>query len=96
MDCSLPGSRPWDSPGKDTAVGCHAFLQGNLPDPGIEPASLTSHPLTGRFFTTSPPPGKPFHLYKVSLKDNWDVPGGLVVKTTLPMQGALIPLLVGD
>ena len=30
---------PWDSPGKNTAVGCHALLQGNLPNPGIEPCS---------------------------------------------------------
>ena len=29
--------RPWDSPGKNTGVGCHFLLQGNLPDPGIEP-----------------------------------------------------------
>ena len=26
---------------------------GDLPDPGIEPTSLTSPPLAGRFFTTS-------------------------------------------
>ena len=30
---------PWDSPGKNTGVGCHSFLQGNLPDPGTEPGS---------------------------------------------------------
>ena len=30
---------PWDSPGKNTAVGCHFLLQGNLPNPGIEPKS---------------------------------------------------------
>ena len=28
--------RPWDSPGKNTGVGCHFLLQGNLPDPRIE------------------------------------------------------------
>ena len=28
-----------DSPGKNTEVGCHALLQGDLPDPGIEPMS---------------------------------------------------------
>ena len=28
MDCSPPGSCPWDSPGKSTGVGCHALLQG--------------------------------------------------------------------
>ena len=30
-------------------VGCHALLQGNLPDPGIEPRSLMSPALTGGF-----------------------------------------------
>ena len=28
MGHSPPGSRPWDSPGKKTGVGCHALLQG--------------------------------------------------------------------
>ena len=28
MDCSPPGSRPWNSLGKNTGVGCHFFLQG--------------------------------------------------------------------
>ena len=32
-------------------VGCHA--PGDLPDPGIKPASLMSPALAGRFFTTS-------------------------------------------
>ena len=28
MDCNPPGSScPWDSPGKNTGMGCHAFLQ---------------------------------------------------------------------
>ena len=30
-----------DSPGKNTGVGCHALLQGNLPNPGIKPRSPT-------------------------------------------------------
>ena len=33
---------PWYSPGKNTGVSCHAPLPGNLPDPGIEPASPMS------------------------------------------------------
>ena len=38
--CSQPGSSVHgDSPGKNTGVGCHALLQGNLPNPGIEPRS---------------------------------------------------------
>ena len=35
---------------------------GDLPDPGIEPASLESPALAGVFFTTAPP-GKP--IYRV-------------------------------
>ena len=30
---------PWDFPGKNSGLGCHFLLQGNLPDPGIEPKS---------------------------------------------------------
>ena len=40
MNCSLPGSSVHEeSPGKNTGVGCHALLQGNPPNPGIEPRS---------------------------------------------------------
>ena len=45
-----PGSScPWDSPGKNTGAGCHALLQGDLCNPGIKPASLTSPALAGEF-----------------------------------------------
>ena len=44
---------PWDSPGKKTGVGFQCPPPGDLPDPGIEPASLTSPALAGRFFTTN-------------------------------------------
>ena len=44
----------YDFLGKNTGVGCHAFLQGiDLPGPGIEPESFMSSALEGRFFTTS-------------------------------------------
>ena len=33
---------PWDSPGKNTGVGCHALLREILPYPGIELMSLIS------------------------------------------------------
>ena len=61
MDCSPPGS------------SVHGILQakilewvamtppGDLPNPGIEPTSLTSPALAGRFFTTS---------------TTWEAPGG--------------------
>ena len=45
----------WDFPGKDTGVGYHFLLQGDLTNPGIEHLSLE---LAGRFFT-SEPLGKP-------------------------------------
>ena len=41
MDCSLLGSSVHgDSPGKNTGVGCHALLQGDLLNPGVKPRSL--------------------------------------------------------
>ena len=47
---------PWGFPGKNTEVGCHSLLQGNLPKPGIKPwspalqgASLISE-LPGKLF----------------------------------------------
>ena len=42
---------PWDFPGKNTGLGCRFLLQGNLPNPGIKPASLVSPALAGGFFT---------------------------------------------
>ena len=31
MDCGPPGSCPWDTPGKNTGVGCLALFQGIFP-----------------------------------------------------------------
>jgi len=45
----------WDFPGKNTGVGYHFLPQGNLPDPGMEPAFPESPAFVGRFFTTVPP-----------------------------------------
>ena len=58
MDCSPPGSSVrGDSPGKNTGVGSHAFLQSSLPSfrgssLGIGPAPPKST-LAAGFFTTS-------------------------------------------
>ena len=38
---------PRDSPGKNTGVGCHFLLQGNIPDPGIESTSPVSPAMAG-------------------------------------------------
>ena len=59
MDCSPPGFLcPWDSPGKNTGVGCHALLQGDLPDRGIEPASPVT-PALQAVSLLAETPGKP-------------------------------------
>ena len=39
---------PWDSPGKNTGVGCHALIQVIF----LTQGSNLSPVLTGRFFTT--------------------------------------------
>ena len=40
VDCSLCLLCPWNSPGKNAGVGCHAQSSPrDLPDPGIEPTS---------------------------------------------------------
>ena len=41
MDCGPPGSSVHgDSPGKNTGVGCHAFLQGIFPTQGLNSGLL--------------------------------------------------------
>ena len=50
---------PWNFPGKNTGVGWHFLLQGNPPNPGIEPAPLVSPALVGVLLTTEPL-GKPW------------------------------------
>ena len=56
MYCSLPRLLwAWDSSGKNTRVGCHSLLKGDLPGPRMEPKSPA---LASRFFTIEPP-GKP-------------------------------------
>ena len=45
---------PWNSPGKNTEVGCHFLLQGILLTQGLNSRLF----LAGRFLTTVPP-GKP-------------------------------------
>ena len=47
MDCSLPGSCPWNFPGKNSEVGCHLLFQGVFPTtvlhdlPQLTPSELS-------------------------------------------------------
>ena len=44
---------PWDSPGKNTSVGCQGLLQGIFPTQGLNTHLLHLPALAGGFFTTS-------------------------------------------
>ena len=59
MDCSLPGSSvQWDSPAKNTGVGCHFLLQGIFPTQGSNvPLLCLPHWQAGSLPLA--PPGKP-------------------------------------
>ena len=64
MDYGPPSlSVQGDSPGKNTGVGCHALLQGDLPNPGIKPRS----PALQADSFPSEPPGKPMNTRVGSL-----------------------------
>ena len=57
---------PWNSPGKNTGVGCYALWQGIFPTPWSNP-SLKSPALAGGFFTTSTTWEDPSIMYIVSI-----------------------------
>ena len=62
---------PWGPPGTNTGETCHALLQGTAPNPEIEPVSLLSPALAGRFFTSSAtwkPSLQPITPYRSSLR----------------------------
>ena len=64
MNCSLPDSSVHGIfPGKNTKVVSISY-SGDLPNPGMEPASLASPALAGGFFTTVPP-GKPLRIHNI-------------------------------
>ena len=45
---------PWDSPGKNTGVGCHCLLQGIFPTQGSNPRLLHLLPLQADSLPTAP------------------------------------------
>ena len=49
---------PWDSPGMNTGVGCHALLQGFFPAQGWNLMALMPSALAGGYLLLVPP-GKP-------------------------------------
>ena len=59
MDYSPPSSSVHDFPGKNTGVGCPFPSPGDLPGPGIKPASPVSPALQTDSLSTEPLGGSP-------------------------------------
>ena len=59
---------PWDSPGKNTGVGCHSLLQGIFPTQESNPGLLYCRQ-TQADALTSEPPGSPYPSYRHHLMD---------------------------
>ena len=53
MDCSLLGSSVPGIPRQESCSGLPFPTPEDFPDPGIEPVSLVSPALAGRFFTSA-------------------------------------------
>ena len=62
MDYNPPGSSSMEIPRQEHWNGLPFPTPGDLPSPGIEPASLASPAFAGSFFTTVPP-GKPIKTH---------------------------------
>ena len=74
---------PWNSPGKNTGVGCHALPPGDLPHPEIKPGSPALQ--VGSLPQESP--GKPPTRYTYDLRA-WISAGALESKLLYTMDGA--------
>ena len=74
--CGLYPARllcPWDFPGKNTGMGCHALLQRIFPTQGSDPH--LSPALVGGFFITSSSWEVPFSLFILSRPSkDWVMP----------------------
>ena len=78
IDGGLPGSHPWDSPGKHTGVGCHFLLQCMKVKGESEVAQSLSNS------------SRPHGLQPTTLFRPWDFPGrstGVGCHCLLQIQG---------
>ena len=69
IDGSPPGSRPWDSPGKNTGVGCHFLLQCmkvKSENEVVQPCLTPSDPMD------CSPPGSSVHGILQARALEWD------------------------
>ena len=73
VDCSPAAPLSMEFSRQEYWCGLPFPTPGDLPDPGIEPASLVSPALAGRFFTTGPL-GKPNLRHQLTfnlIKQRW-------------------------
>ena len=84
MNCSQPGRLlcPWDSPGKNTRSGLLCLSPGDLPNSGVETASLMSPALAGRFFTTITIWGAKLCGHRGSKRHYWGMSASFVLEDT--------------
>ena len=76
---------PWDSPGKNTAVGCHFLLQGVFPTQGWKPSLLCLlHWQTGSF-----PLASLAEFPVLWTRTNWWISGSFKFRNGMVIQGLL-------
>ena len=56
---------PWDSPGKNTEVGSHSLIPGDLPEPGIDFLDPGIEPISFIALHSLESPRKPYELYEL-------------------------------
>ena len=89
IDCNLLLCL-WDSPGKNTGVGCHALLLGILPTQGPNPHFLFLA-LAGEFFTTRLT--WQVHIYIISLNSYVRLSGSIFSPFLANFQLSIFALL---
>ena len=62
---------PWDFPGKDTGVGCHFLLQGNLPKPEVHLATIWSVTQIQQLVLQQWPHSCSGHSWRLHQKGTW-------------------------
>ena len=78
---------PWDSPGKNTRVGCHALLQGIFPTQGRNPCLLCFLHWQASSLPLAPPgkPNKPFVVHLLSRVQHFRTPWTIGHQAALSM-----------
>ena len=92
-DCSPPGCS-WNSPGKNTAVGCHFLLQGIFPIQGSNSGLLHCRQILYHWSHQISPYNK--HNKCLFNQNGGDSPGDPMVKNLLAMQRTWLGSLIRE